>query len=245
MRFAKKGKRELTMATPLNGSILKGFAILRLFTPERTELSAVDVASDLGMTNATAHRFLMSLEEAGALISYRRGHFTLSRDIEEMGRLAELTNPLAERIQPVLNRLARGLNESVMACHLGRNGPRCIAVAGSDRPISVNVNVGTVLPIAETAQGKIFLAEMSEPERADWLKKRQTPTDLASIRQNGFACNYGENEPDIGAVSVPLRDKSGQLILTISTFGILSRFKPEFIKSAVEILKSEAARFRL
>lgn len=230
------------MTTPLNGSILKGFAILRLFTPERTDISAAIVASELGMTNATAHRFLLTLEEAGALTSYQRGRFILGGGIAEMGRLAAMANPFAERIQPIIANLARDLNESVMACQLGRKGPTCIAVARSDRPISVNIKIGTVLPIAESAQGKLFLAELNEAERNVWLNGQAPPADLKNVRRDGFARNRGENEPDIGAVSVPVRNSAGQIVLTISVFGMLSRFNAEFVSVAIKSLLSASSQ---
>lgn len=233
------------MTTPLNGSILKGFAVLRLFSPERPEISAAIVASELGMTTATAHRFLLTLEEAGALYSFQRGKFTLARWFQEMGQLAEMANPLADRVQPVIDRIARALNESVMACQLARTGPTCIAVARSDRPISVDIRVGTVLPIANTAQGKVFLANMDKADSAVWLDGQPLPTDLKDVRSRGFAQNRGENEPDIGAVSVPVRNTTGQVVLTVSVFGMLSRFNADFVARAVKSLKSETSGIEL
>ena len=197
------------MSTPLNGSVLKAFTILGLFNSDRSEISAAIVASELDTNIATAHRFLLSLEEAGALVSYRRGHFSLGRTIEELGRLAEASNPLVAKVQPMINELARQLEESVMVCRLGRQGPTCIAVASSERPISVNISVGTVLPITNTAQGKLWLAAMSRKDRDEWLKGADAPTDqeLQQITEQGYSQNLGENEPDIGALAVPSQEK--------------------------------------
>ncbi|WP_089717899.1 helix-turn-helix domain-containing protein [Candidatus Entotheonella palauensis] len=65
------------MTTPLNSSLIKGFAILKLFSKDRTELTATVVSRELGMNSASAHRFLTTLEEIGALASPRRGCYAL------------------------------------------------------------------------------------------------------------------------------------------------------------------------
>lgn len=231
------------MSTPLNGSVLKAFSILRLITPERPEISAATVAAESGMNTATAHRFLLTLADCGALVSHRRGSFGLGEGIQELGRIAELTNPLAARLRPVITDLAREIGESVMVCRLGPKGPTCIAVAASDRPITVNISVGTVLPLATSAQGKLWLAHMSPEEAETLLDGARGPSaaELERVRTEGYAQNLGETEPDIGAFAVPIYGPTGGLALTLSTFGMLSRIDDALIKGALPLLKAAAA----
>jgi len=243
------------MATPLNSSVLKAFEILGLITADRSEISAATVASELGMNPGTAHRFLLSLEEAGALTSVRRGAFSIGPRIETLGRVAETVNPMWTRVQRVIDDISSELNESVMACRLGRNGPTCMAVSTADRPISVNIRVGTELPMTITAQGKLWLAMMSEADRKSWFKKHPGETvalgdpqvlerELASIRAAGISLNRGDNEPDIGAVAVPIFLGDGQMYLSISVFGMLSRFDDDLVHKAIELLKASADQLR-
>lgn len=232
------------MSTPLNGSILKAFSILRMFTHERTEISAMTVSSELGLTHATAHRILLTLEEAGAVVSYRRGVFSLGHVIETLGAVAQASNQIAARIGPMIAELALKLNESAMVCRLGRHGPVCIAVAPSNRPISVNINVGTALPMTTTAQGKLWLAAMEPDERAHWLQAGQTNLELERIQADGYARNNGENEPDIGALSVPIKNGNGEVVLTLSSFGMLRRFDDEMVTKNLPVLLDTAHRIR-
>ncbi|WP_425964126.1 helix-turn-helix domain-containing protein [Rhizobium nepotum] len=53
------------MATNVNFSLIKGLAILDLITEGRPEITTAIVVNELGMNTATAHRFLMTLEEDG------------------------------------------------------------------------------------------------------------------------------------------------------------------------------------
>jgi IclR family pca regulon transcriptional regulator len=233
-----------SMSTPLNGSILKAFSILRLLTLERSEITAMTVASEMGITHATAHRLLLTLEEAGAVVAYKRGRFSLGPVLEELGDVAKASNQLVARIIPLVAELAVKLNESTMVCRLGRNGPTCIAVAAAPRPISVNINVGTVLPMTNSAQGKLWLANMKPAERASWVPNGQTgeAVDLDCIKANGFSRNQGESEPDIGALAVPVKNNSGEVVFTLSSFGFVGRFDDETVTRNLPVLLETAER---
>ena len=228
------------MSTPLNGSLLRGFEILGLFTADRPEITAALVQKELGLNAATAHRFLATLEAAGALHAVRRGAYRLGTGLIELGALAEQTNPALRRIQPILDELRDRLNESVMVCRLSRQGPTCALVATAERPITVSIRTGTTLSLLNSAQGRLWLAELSPTERATLAQRTgETPaTDLPAlldamepeldrIRSDGVARNAGDAEPDIGAVAVPLRDRQGKVALTLSVFGPLNRFTAE------------------
>jgi DNA-binding IclR family transcriptional regulator len=231
------------MSTPLNGSLLKGLEILALASRERPEITAGLVQQHLGMNGATAHRFLTTLEEAGALVAVRRGAYRLGAWAVELGRVAEATNPYVSLVQPRIERLREELGESVMVCRPGREGPTCICVAPADRPITVSIKVGTRLDNRTSAQGKLWLAEQlgagrdtPPPEMPEKLRK-----DLTDIRRKGLAENLGEAEPDIAAVAAPVRDGRGNLMLTLSVFGLLGRFTPEFVKRARVAVVASAA----
>ena len=243
------------MSTPLNNSLLRGFEILSLFAPSLREISAATVVERLGMNNATAHRFLMTLAHVGAVRSTRRGYFALGPKIEELGWLAEVTDSLSSVLQPEIDALSRELNESVMACRLTRHGPTCVAVANSARPISVNIRVGTLLPLHVTAQGKLWLADMSPSERRSRLVApsvagpqisvrglAKLEEELQDIQLRGYALNLGDNEPDIAAISVPVKNCTGNTMVTLSAFGMLSRFDDEFLEKAKERLMAAACR---
>ncbi|MEQ5871025.1 IclR family transcriptional regulator [Sagittula sp. NFXS13] len=224
------------MATPLNGSLIKAFEILDLFSEQQPQTTAAEVAQALDMSASTAHRFLVTLEQVGAVVQVRRGTYSLGHHIERLGRIAERTNPLATVVQPVITEISSRLNESVMAGQLTREGVVCIATAIAPRPISVNIQVGRLLDLHLSAQGKLWLAHM-EPEARDARIKdlirvgKMTDAygqtlyrEIDLAWRDGFACNRGESEPDIGAVAVPVFDGAGVMRMTLSAFGMASRF---------------------
>lgn len=229
------------MATPLNHSLLKGFEILGLFSRDRPEITAQVVVDELGTNAATAHRFLATLEEAGAVSPVRRGVYRLSHRAAELGRVAEATNPLLGQVQPVLDQLAADLGESVMACRLARRGPVSVAVATAPRAFAMGFRVGTLLGLGNTAQGRLFLAWMAPADRAALVPEAASMAgDLDEIRRAGVAQNTGTAEPDVGAVAVPVVS-GGAVILTLSMFGPLGRFTPDLRARAAPRLQAAAA----
>ncbi|ETX13023.1 hypothetical protein OCH239_14750 [Roseivivax halodurans JCM 10272] len=240
------------MSTQLNGSLLKGFEILRLFSPERPEITANIVQSELGLNGATAHRFLATLEETGAIVPVRRGRYRLGYALSDLGRLASETNPVLPTMRPLMEALTASLSESVMLCRLGRTGPTCLIVVEADRPITVGIKVGTSLDLLASAQGRIWLADLERSQRqtvvANSMASGGSDTlealhdTLAAIRDDGIAVNRGDVEPDIAAVAVPVRTRTGRLAYTLSVFGPLSRFSDTFVTRAATELKDTAAR---
>ena len=243
------------MATPLNNSVLKAFEILSLINVAHPEISSAILVERLGLNNATAHRFLMTLEAAGALRATKRGYFALGPKIDELGQVSEETGAIGILLQPELEAVSRALNESVLASKLAKNGPTCVAVAKAMRAISVNIRVGTVLPFHTSAQGKLWLAEMSKDRRKPYLENaaiagspfkeaelERLHTELGHVAKLGFATNLGENEPDIAAVSVPVRKTDGTIALSLSAFGLLGRFDKRFIETAKIKLGTAAER---
>ncbi len=242
------------MATPLNNSVLKAFEILSLLQKNRPEISAAIVAKRLGLNNATAHRFLLTLEAAGALRGTKRGYFALGPRIDELGQVSEETGAIGLLLQPELEALSASLNESVMVSKLARSGPTCVAVSNSTRAISVNITVGTVLPFQSSAQGKLWLAEMDASTRDHYIanaaiagkslsteERAKLEAELPKIAQDELATNLGENEPDIAAVCVPIRKRNGEMILTLSVFGLLRRFDKKFVAEAEAKLRSASS----
>lgn len=249
------------MPAKRNGSVAKCFDVLGLIGPARPEITARQVVEELGMPPATAHRFLATMVELGVLATYRRGTYAFGPRISELTGLEQVTNPLSNLVEPVIGAASRDLSESVMACQLSRLGPICMAVATPDRAFAINIRVGTILPLHSTAQGKLWLAGLSARERRarlgayslvavteNTIRDREAlDAELALIRRRSHAVNRGENESDLGAIAVPVRDRQGRTILSISMFMLLGRMTDALVAEAVPRLReaAEAVQRRL
>lgn len=238
------GKNRGSMSTPLNASLLKGFAILNLFSDQRPEITIATVCKELDLNTATAHRFLATLEEAGALLSHERGRYSLGLLMSEYGALAGRISPIVSVVQPVIDALASELGESVLVMRPGENGVICTALAEVKRPISVSIKLGTVLDYHATAHGKLWFAHMKPNELSRRLKAlslrrhsertivdiERLKQELEQIRQQGYSLNIGEQEPEIAAQAVPVWTNGGELLVTLSVFGMRHRFDEAFLE---------------
>jgi IclR family pca regulon transcriptional regulator len=213
--------------------VLKAFKILDLFAAGQSELTAKETADALGINMITAHRFLHTLVHAGALRATSRGVFRLGYMFADLGDRVVQGDNLPTILQPILDQLARDTGEACMATTFERDMAVCIAKALPDRPLYVDIRIGSRLDAFCTAHGKLWLAYMNESDQERYFKTADltnmtdhTITDistlraeLATIRDQGFATNNGERENDIYAIAVPITTTHGKMISALSVFG--------------------------
>lgn len=221
------------MTSQLNGSVLKAFKILDLFAAGKNELTARETADALGINMITAHRFLHTLVHAGALRATSRGVFRLGYMFADLGERVLQGDNLPALLQPILDQLARDTGEACMATEFERDMATCIAKALPDRPLYVDIRIGSKLDAFCTAHGKLWLAHLRTEDQDRYFKNAaltnktdHTITDinalkseLATIRAQGFATNDGEREHDIYAIAVPITTQHGKMISAFSVFG--------------------------
>ncbi|OSQ35776.1 IclR family transcriptional regulator [Thalassospira mesophila] len=221
------------MTTQLNGSVLKAFRILELFAAGRSEMSAGEVAKELKINLITAHRFLHTLEQAGALRVTARGVFRLGYMFADLGERVLRDGGPALALQPVLDDLARATGEACMATRFENDMAVCIAKALPGRSLYVDIRIGTKLDAFCTAHGKLWLAFMEDEKRDTYLAtahlsaltattitgKSALKQELQRIREDGFALNDGERESDIYAIAVPVTNRTDRMVSALSTFG--------------------------
>ncbi len=221
------------MSAQLNGSVIKAFRILELFAAGYREMTAGDVARELKINLITAHRFLHTLEHAGALRMTARGVFRLGYVFADLSERIRQDGGPAPILQPILDDLARLTHEACMATRFDQGTALCIAKALPERALYVDIRIGTRLEAHCTAHGKLWLAFMNDETREAWLHttqlNMQTATTLTTksallqeldhIRAQGFAVNNGEREGDIYALAVPVFNPHDHMVSAISSFG--------------------------
>ncbi len=77
----------------------------------RRDMTATALAQATGGTLATTHRFLVALEEMGAVFRSPRGHFMLGHKLAELGARVETPRLLTEAVQPHLDAVAAEFRE--------------------------------------------------------------------------------------------------------------------------------------
>ncbi|WP_428696572.1 IclR family transcriptional regulator [Stappia sp.] len=242
------------MAPQINGSVVKAFEILKLFSEQRPLLSASDLVAELGINAITAHRFLKTLEHVGAVVAEARGVYRLGYLFADLGDRVLRDDALAQVIQPHLNRVTDRINEAAMATVFRGDMVVCVARSVSRRALSVDIRVGSRLEAYCTAHGKLWLAHLPEAERhryfADVRRIRFTRNtlmeeaalvkELEAIAERGHSINDCEREDGIRAVAVPVRTRSGRMIAGLSVFGPSPRMGDAVMDASREALQQAA-----
>ena len=123
------------MATRKNSSVLRAFDILSAVCAARSPLSASEVAEATGLALPTAHRFLLTLEEIGALARPDGNRYRLGLLMAELGRHAAHRDALADRARVHVEALAAELRETVTVATFTDGEAKPIVWAEPRRPL--------------------------------------------------------------------------------------------------------------
>jgi DNA-binding IclR family transcriptional regulator len=144
-------------------SVRIAVAILKSLAAGGGALPLKDLASATGLARAKVHRYLTSLRNAG-LVSQNisTAHYQIGPAAVEIG-LAGLRriSPVAEVCDALLA-LRDLINQTVTVAVWGESGPVIVAMQESDHLVTMNVRIGSRLPILSTAIGRTFLAHLPD-----------------------------------------------------------------------------------
>lgn len=225
-------------------SIEVGGALLRALVDADAPLPLGELAQRAGMSSAKAHPYVVSfgklglVEQDAATGHYGLGPFALQLGVASLERLSPL------RIAaPAMAALAVTIGHTVAVAVLGSHGPTIVSIHESARPVHVNMRVGTVMSVLNTATGRVFAAWLPAPvvarlvarEAGDPVVTGQDPAPrlrteidamLADVREHRMARAVGDPLPGINALSVPVFDHGGALALAITALGPSGNFDP-------------------
>lgn len=135
---------------------------LRLFTECRGRVRIADVVQRLGVSCATAYRYLAELEEAGLVSRFSPGQYVLGPESVALERVARDHEPYAPAAQPVMTALARDIGASiVLARPSGRRVVFLLDVPGPLGPAGLENIRGRWEALESGAAGETVLAPLS------------------------------------------------------------------------------------
>ncbi|MBE1484476.1 IclR family transcriptional regulator [Plantactinospora solaniradicis] len=229
---------------------------LLLLLKTKPSIRVAEAADELNVARSTAHRLLAMLVYRGfaAQNATTRAYHPGPVLIEVgMGALSKLD--VRRKARPYLERLVATTGETASLQILEGNHVRFVDSVESTNAVRVASRAGVSLPAHASSGGKVLLAGMSleavqrlyPTERLEQVTDA-TNTDratlfeeLAEARAQGYSVNHGESEPGLVAVGVPLPDRTGTPVASLTIAGPTARMGPEGVNRAVEALR-EAAR---
>lgn len=204
-------------------SVDRALRLLSTFR-NRPAISLSEVADELAITRSSAHRLLaMFVWHGYAQQNPRTKEYLVGPRLLELGLGVLRQMEIVGRARPFIRELAERFGETVHLAVLTGSEVSFVDGIESTKPLRAGLRVGVSLPAHATATGKVLLAALP-PAELDVLypgvaldpctphtlgRRADLETELAVIRELGYAVNDQESEPGLVAVAVAFPDPTG------------------------------------
>ena len=226
-------------------ALARGLELLACFRQKDGLLGNQELARRCGLAKSTVSRltytltklgYLTHVEEAG---KYSLGSATLSLASAMLGRL-----DIRKLAQPLMQDLAEFSRCLISLCSRDRLSMVYVEVArSSETAVTLSLDTGARIQIANTAAGRAYLAAVSEEHREEIMEAVQKVADasrwpllqrgvakaLVDFRTLGVCCSFGEWQKEINAIAVPVRPGNNLPPMVISCGGPAYSATPQFL----------------
>lgn len=240
----------------MSNSLAKVLGIMDLFQDRRTCVQHEELVDLLGISRATAYRYLRALCDYGLLSQTSGGRYVLGPRIIELDRHMRRSDPLLTAGRAVMHETAAKLGLNMILASFFRDRAMCVDIAWPDRSIAQNYERGKPMTLFRGALAKMILAYLSpyqlrnvalnhaaEIKAAgigdDWKSFRD---QMAQLRKEGVCITRAEIVPESVGVGAPILDGEGRILGSI-TFAIpTAKFDAADSKVFAQSIKSIAAQ---
>lgn len=224
----------------VNTSAGNAFDVLRIIVQASDAPSFTEIVERIDVPDATAHRVLSTLEQSEFVERRPDDRFVAGVALAE-ARLALLQSfPLVPLADPFIREMASLTGQTVgLSCPVGQYAVR-VSGYETDLPVNRQLHRGEIQPLHIGAAGRAILAfsptarvdaylesgllagyEYLSIATADRLK-----SELALIREQGFALDTGDLYPEAHAIAFPILEASGRSVASIIATGPSGTFLP-------------------
>lgn len=222
-------------------SLARGLEVLRHVVNASGPLTIAEAARRTGISRAATRRCLYTLAQTGYVAQSDQGFVALNERYS-LGSSFIGAGSLASRAAPMLELLRDELGESCSIGVLDGDHVRYIARAQASRIMSINLNVGSRLPLYATSMGRVLLSGRTVAERIEYLNRTKlnaltgrTVTDhnrllaiFEETRSDGYSLVDQELEIGLTSMSVPVKS-SGRVIAALNVGCAVSRVTTELM----------------
>ncbi|WP_105383098.1 IclR family transcriptional regulator [Neorhizobium alkalisoli] len=212
-------------------AVERAASLLEAFTDRDFTLSLGELARRVELDKATVLRIARSLAKYGLLIRNEDASWRLGPKLMKLGNIYQSTFRASDIIEPLLADLVAQTGESA-AVYVREGQERlCLFRHDSHQSIRHSARVGDTLPLDRGAPGRVILAY-----------SERSGTIYDEIRAAGYHATFGERDPQVASVAVPVFRDGRNLFGSLALTGPPARFTEEAIKRNLEILMAAARR---
>ncbi|HEY9478175.1 MAG TPA: IclR family transcriptional regulator [Microbacteriaceae bacterium] len=208
--------------------------VLQVLTEAPRGLGVSAIAQRVGLSKATVHHLLGTLESRRFVVrDPMAAQYRLSWGVYELGAAVVRSVDLTRVARQYLDQLAVRTGESVLLGLL--DGDSVLYLDRGEAPSGFRVvaNAGRRCALHSTASGKVLLAFSQDPRLLQRIVThplaKLTPAtitdpdllrrELATVRWQGYATCWQEEEVNFCSLAVPVRDSSGAVIASLAIAG--------------------------
>jgi len=221
-RQAKEPQKDRQFVTGL----ARGLSVLRCFTPQRTELGTTEIAKLTGLPQPTVWRLCHTLLKLGYLTAVpEREKVRVGAPVLSLGYAALANLDYVQVARPQMQELADRFSAAVAIAERHRLSMVYLERCQGNSVLLMNLQVGSRIPLYNSAIGWAYLAALAEDERDPILQdmkqvagrswnreKKLIDAALDFFGEHGFVINIGIQHPGIIAVAVPVSPPGGGLV---------------------------------
>lgn len=241
-------------------SVVVGTRLLEALVRRNDSMSLTAISKAADMAPAKAHRYLASFIETGLITqSKTTGYYDLGPLSLDLGLAAIRRLDVVELAYPFMVSLREETGETVSLSVMGNFGPTLVRWVPNNAPVNITVNVGSVLPLLTSSNGRAFAAFLP-PEKAEPLIQKalaeKSPAAVAanirsradvekvltSVRESGVAEAVGLVLPAIASVSCPIFDRTNTVVAVLTVLGITGMIATDRDGPISQKLRKTAAR---
>jgi DNA-binding IclR family transcriptional regulator len=237
-------------------SVQRALRVLRELASDGPRLGVTALAERIGVSKATAHALLRTLESEGLVVQdSETGRYTLGPAVLELGNSYLEHHELRTRSITWADMLALRCGEAVWVSVFDGEC-KVIVVHHAFRPEGAVqiLEVGVSIPWHTCAPGKAVAAFLSEPQRARLLAGQlpkltgrtlvdpdQLATQLEGVRNRGYAFENEECTLGEAGIASPVFNRSGTVAGAIGLVGPVERLLAGEARSRFPLAVREVA----
>jgi DNA-binding IclR family transcriptional regulator len=226
--------------------------ILQALAGAGTPLPLKDLAKLARMHPGKAHRYLVSLTRTELVAQDEAsGHYGVGPMAIALGLAGLREVDVVRASMALLPALRDEINETVLLAIWSPQGPVVFALEESSRPVYMNIRVGSILPLLQTATGRVFAAFLPRESASTLLdaemKSLRPPQSRASVqklleetRQRSLAHVKGDLVPGVSAIAAPLFDHKERIVGVIGALGRSEELDVEYRGPTAQALQRTA-----
>jgi|WetSurMetagenome_2_1015567.scaffolds.fasta_scaffold03802_6 DNA-binding IclR family transcriptional regulator len=230
--------------------------ILKSFSDATHELGVTELSQKLDMAKSVIHGDLSILVQERLLEKNdQTGKYYLGSEVFRLGNAVYKQVNLRNSAYPVMERLSKITEETVILGAWVDSRPYCIERIKSSQPLNLSVDIGTWYPLHAGTIGKTLLAFLPEEEKDIMIEQiefnqytKNTITDkmklkskLQEICNNGYEVSIGERLEDVISLGAPIRNSNSKVIAVLCIGGPQNRFNEKELSNNVKLV-IEAAK---